>query len=92
MLDVRWRNESHEDQTRAVLSIFQSQPGTPYALPLELKLRTRKGILAKEVQITGVETQLVFDLPGELVGVVLDPNHRLLLWPPEYGPSAVPRQ
>jgi hypothetical protein len=92
VLDVRWRNESHEDHARAVLSIFQSQPGTPYSLPLELELRTRKGILIKEAQITGVETQLVFDLPGELVGVVLDPNHKLLLWKSEYGAAPVPMQ
>jgi hypothetical protein len=91
VLDVRWRNETHDDKTRATVSIFQEQTGSPYTLHLDVKLRTRKGIMTRAIDVQGVESRLEFDVPGELVGIELDPNHKVLIWRPEFGqppPSA----
>ena len=85
VLDVRWRNERRGDRTHAVVSVFQGQSGAPYVLRLEIKLLTRKGVMVRAVEVQGVDTQLEFELPDELVGVVLDPDHKVLLWRSEYG-------
>lgn len=85
VLEVRWRNETKDDMTRAIVSIFQAQPGVPYVLHIDLKLRTRKGVVTRAVDIQGIESRLVLEVPDELVGVELDPNHKLLIWRPEYG-------
>jgi hypothetical protein len=86
VLDVRWRNDSREDKTHTTISLFQSQSGQPYTLPVELKLRTRKGIVLKTIDIAGDDTKIDFDVPDEVVGIEVDPDHKLLLWRPEYGP------
>ena len=85
VLDVRWRNTTKDGKTSATLSIFQGQPGNPYALKIDLKLMTRKGILFRPVSIQGVESRFEFGVPDDVVGVQLDPDHKLPIWRPEYG-------
>ena len=53
----------------------------------DLKLKTRKGILRRAVEVQGAESHFDFEVPGELVGVELDPDHKLLIWRPELGPA-----
>lgn len=85
VLDVRWRNETKDDKTHAIVSIFQAQPGDRYAFQVDLKLRTRKGVLTRVAEIQGIESRFEFEVPDELVGVELDPSHKLLIWRPEFG-------
>jgi len=85
VLEARWRNETKDDKTRAIVSIFQMQPDYLYALHFDLKLRTRKGILTRAVDLRGADTLLEFDVPDEIVGAELDPDHKFLLWRPGYG-------
>jgi hypothetical protein len=89
VLEVRWRNETRDERTRAIISIFQAQPDALYELHLDLKLKTRRGILRRTVEVQGVESHFDFEVPGELVGVELDPDHKLLIWRPELGPAPV---
>jgi aminopeptidase N len=85
VLEARWRNETKDDKTRAIVSIFQMQPDYLYALHFDLKLRTRKGILTRAVDLRGADTLLEIDVPDEIVGAELDPDHKFLLWRPGYG-------
>src|SRR5579872_172693 len=85
VLDACWRNQTSSDNVRATLSIFQEQMGNPYTLHIDVKLRTRKGIVTRAIDVQGVESRFEFDVPAELVGVELDPNYKLLIWRPEFG-------
>jgi hypothetical protein len=85
ILEARWRNETKDDKVRALVSIFQAQAGDPYTFQIDLKLRTRKGVLTRRVEIRGIESRFEMDVPDELVGVELDPSHKLLIWRPEFG-------
>lgn len=85
VLDIRWRNETKDDKTRAIVSIFQAQSGDPYTFQVDLKLRTRKGVLTRVAEIQGIESRFEFEVPDDLVGVELDPSHELLIWRPEFG-------
>ncbi len=85
VLEVRWRNDAKDDNTRAIVSVFQAQTGNPYTLQMDLKLRTRKGVLTRTIEVKGVESRFELDVPDELVGVELDPSHKLLIWRSEFG-------
>jgi hypothetical protein len=85
VLDVRWRNTTKDEKTSTTLSVFQGQASTPYTFTVDLKLITRKGILLRSLNIQGVESRFEFEVPDDVVGVQLDPDHKLLIWKPEYG-------
>jgi Peptidase family M1 domain len=56
VLEARWRNETRNDKTHTVVSIFQVQPDNLYTVRVDLKLRTRKGILTRTVDLQGADT------------------------------------
>jgi hypothetical protein len=85
VLDVRWRNVTDGDRRRAAVSVFQRQAGAPYDLAVDLRLRTRKGILVRTVAVSGVDTLVDVGVADDVVGVDVDPEHKLLLWRPEFG-------
>jgi Peptidase family M1 domain len=85
VLQARWRNVTKDDKTHVVVSIFQTQPDDLFTLRIDLKLRSRKGILTRTVDLQGADTQLEFEVPDEVVGLELDPDHKLLIWRPEFG-------
>jgi aminopeptidase N len=89
VLETRWRNQTKDDKTRAIVSIFQAQPDNLYTLHIDLKLRTRKGMLTRAVDLQGADTQLEFEVPDEVVAIELDPDHKILIWRPEYGAAPV---
>ncbi|MGA7630762.1 MAG: M1 family aminopeptidase [Terriglobales bacterium] len=89
VLEARWRNETKDDKTRAIVSIFQGQPDNLYTLHIDLKLRTRKGILTRTADLAGPDTRLELEVPGEVVGIELDPDHKILIWRPHYGDPPV---
>lgn len=63
----------------------KSQPGNPFVLSLDVKMMTRKGILLRTVNVEGADSHFDFDVPDDLVAVQLDPDHKFLIWRPEYG-------
>jgi hypothetical protein len=89
VLEARWRNETKDDKTHVIVSIFQMQPDNLYTLRFDLKLQTRKGILTRTVDVQGADTRLEFEVPDEVVGVELDPDHKVLIWRPKYGSPPV---
>lgn len=85
VLDVRWRNVTDGDRRHATVSIFQRQAGVPYDLPVDLRLRSRKGVVSRTVTLAGVDTQVDVEVPDDVVGIDVDPEHRLLLWRAGFG-------
>jgi len=89
VLEARWKNETKDEKTHAIISIFEAQPDTLYKLRLDVKLQTRKGIVRRTVDLKEADSHFEFEIPGELVGLELDPDHKLLIWRPEYGTAPV---
>lgn len=94
VLDVEWwslrRNPPSQGapQPGAVeLRVRQRQPGEPYALDLEVQVALRdSGTVLDTVRVRGREETFQLELPRRPVDLRVDPDHRLLLWRPPYGP------
>lgn len=69
------------------IHVRQVQPGTVFRLPLEVEVTDRAGATARHVvEVAGRESKFHLEAPGRAVAVRLDPDRRLLLWRPAYGP------
>ena len=90
MLDLDWWSLRRDGRPGVALRVRQRQPGPPYRLRLEVGVRTAEGTSVVPVAISEQETALDLDTGARPLEVTLDPNHRLLLWRPEYGPRPVP--
>jgi aminopeptidase N len=45
VLEARWRNETKDDKTRTIVSIFQAQPDSPYTLHIDVNCELAKALL-----------------------------------------------
>jgi hypothetical protein len=81
VLDVAWR-EAGAGRVRVTLT----QRTTPYALPLDVAVDGTDGTRVTRVALA--DSVQTFELPtaGRVTGVRLDPEHKLLLWDPAFGP------
>ena len=69
------------------LHVRQLQPGEVFVVPLELEVTDRGGTSARHVvKLTERESTFHLKTPGRAVAVRVDPDRRLLLWRPPYGP------
>lgn len=66
------------------IRIRQVQAGEPYALTLEVAVDGAGGRALHQVEVDQPETRLTVAADGEVHGVELDPEHRVLMWRPEY--------
>ena len=82
ILDVEWAPAGAGE---VAVEIHQTQSEEPYHLRLDLDLSTSAGTTRHRVAVTERDTRVVLPAAGEVKGVVLDPDHRLLIWKPEYG-------
>ena len=84
-LDVTWWSIDRGKGVEVILE--QTQPGDPYALDLELAIELMDGTTRLErVQLADSTASFQIEVPARPLAVRVDPNHRLLLWRPEYGP------
>jgi aminopeptidase N len=100
ILDVEWRDVSVPGRPQAQVTIRQVQKDDPYDLQLEVAVDAAGGVQKHTVEVTTDRTQVTLAAAGTPTGVRLDPDHRLLIWTPEYGerpavllsevPAAVP--
>ena len=61
------------------VTVTQTQPGPPFALPLELGVRTATGATRIErIDMNGASATATFKAEQELAAIVVDPNVRLL--------------
>lgn len=71
----------------AELRIRQRQPGEPYQLDLEVLVTLRdSSTVLDTIRVRGRETTHQLGLPSRPVGVTLDPDQKVLMWRPKYGP------
>ncbi len=68
------------------LVVRQVQPGEPYELPLEVDVVSAGGKERLLLQLRGREERARLAAADEPSAVALDPEHKLLIWDPEYGP------
>ncbi len=69
------------------VTVTQSQPGDPFQLDLELGVLLAGGeVVVHTVAITEATHEFDCATDARPLEVTLDPNHRILLWRPEYGP------
>jgi aminopeptidase N len=82
VLDVEW---SPLDGERVEVRVRQAQAGPPYHLLLDLAVRGEAESRVHRVILREEQTVVVLEAPPAATDVVLDPEHRLLIWKPEYG-------
>ena len=94
VLDVDWwslrgRPASAKEQPPGAveLRLRQRQPGDPYALALEVLVTLRdSSTVLDTVHLEGRERTVQLELPSRPVDLQIDPNRRVLMWRPRYGP------
>jgi aminopeptidase N len=94
VLDTEWWSVRRQSASRNVepagaaeLRIRQLQPGEPYALALEVLVTLRdSSTVLDTVQVRGREHTFTLELPLRAIDLQVDPNQRVLLWRPKYGP------
>lgn len=84
VVTATWADASDRRGSRAEVKVRQRPP--PYELLLEVAVDGGGGSRRHEVELSGLEKTFVFESPGRPTGVRIDPDHRLLVWTPEYGP------
>lgn len=85
VLDVDWYATSRGDGI--VLEIEQLQAGAPFVFELEVEILLDDGRRLLEVlSILEAQHAFVLDTRSRPVDLELDPQRKVLLWRPEYGP------
>jgi hypothetical protein len=82
VLDYRWRPA--EPGPAATIEIVQRTKA--YRLPLEIEVASALGARRATVTLSDSVQSFVVPSAGKPTGVRLDPDHRLMLWEPVYGP------
>ena len=72
------------DDGQVVLTVSQIQEGEPYDLDLEIEVQTSEGSQRHALELREREARLELTVAGEVTGVLLDPDRRLLIWKPQY--------
>jgi len=85
ILEVEWSDASEVGRHQASLSIRQVQKGEPYHLRLDVAVDSDAGDQPHSVESAAEQTRVTLAAKGPPTGVRLDPQHRLLIWTPEYG-------
>ena len=82
VLDVTWTAEDGADGPAARVTIRQR--GEPYELRLEIAVDADEASRTHTVQLSDEEETFLLAAPGRVVGVRIDPRHRLLIWDSAY--------
>jgi len=80
-LTAEWEST---DDGQVVLTVSQIQEGEPYDLDLELEVQTSEGPQRHTLELRQRHARLELTVAGEITGVLLDPDQRLLIWKPQY--------
>ncbi len=85
IVDVDWYAKL--DGHGIVLHLTQMQDGAPFVFDCDVEIELEDGgRVIQEVPVAGGKEVFVLETPSRAVGVHLDPEFKLLLWRPEYGP------
>ncbi|MEE9129004.1 MAG: M1 family aminopeptidase [Phycisphaerales bacterium] len=85
------RHEWHISGDKVVLTITQMQDGDPFDLDLDVLLDQDDGSSHMEhLHLFEHAQSFNFDNALNVTGIHIDPDHRLLLWEPEFGEAPAP--
>jgi len=84
VLEVEWRDV---DNDYSQVEVVIRQEGEGYRLNLEIGMESEKGTKLHTVLLSEKEQRFVFEANSKTTDVILDPNHKLLIWHPDYGPK-----
>ena len=85
ILDVDWF--ARTDGTGLALTLHQVQAGEPFVLALDVEVELADGrSLVETLPVRRRTHRFVVETPARPKSVALDPDHKLLIWRPSYGP------
>jgi aminopeptidase N len=86
VLDVEWWSA---DRGKAIeIRVEQVQAGDPFTFPLEVDIELDDGTVERRtLELSETSQAFKLDTPSRPLGVRLDPQFRILMWRPEYGPQ-----
>jgi len=83
VIDSKWTATS-DGAVEVVLT--QAQKSAPYALDVEVAITGEQGETRHVVKLREQTARSRFTPSGKVTDVRIDPDHRLLIWDPTYGP------
>jgi len=83
VIDSKWTTTS-DGGVEVVLT--QAQKSAPYALDVDVAITDEHGESRHAVKLRDRTTRWRFTPSGKVTNVRIDPDHRLLIWDPAYGP------
>ncbi len=84
VLDLAW--EQRREAAGRRLDVRVRQRGDVYHLRLELWIEASRGLVIRTVQLSDSQQTFGLAVPDSVTAVRMDPDHKLLLWRPEFGP------
>ncbi|HKH93617.1 MAG TPA: hypothetical protein VKA54_17570, partial [Gemmatimonadaceae bacterium] len=81
---LQWSPASLDGAPAARVTLVQRT--APYRLPLDLEVASREGAKRTQVLLRDSVQSFVVPAPGAPTAVRLDPDHRVMLWEPSFGP------
>ena len=85
VLDMEWWSV---DRGRAVqIVIQQRQSGEPFDVPLDVAIETESGVIRKSIRLCERSNEYFLPVPARPLAIRLDPDDRVLMWRPQYGPA-----
>lgn len=87
VLDFDWWSVPKPDGWGVAIRVRQRQPGDAYHLSLEVAVTTGDGNVTRDtLTIREKDEARELEFARRPVDVRFDPDHRILMWRPEYGP------
>ncbi|MGH7724513.1 MAG: hypothetical protein ACREOU_03715 [Candidatus Eiseniibacteriota bacterium] len=83
VIDSKW-TATPDGAVEVVLT--QAQKSAPYALDVEVAITGEQGERRHVIKLRERTARSRFTPSGKVTDVRLDPDHRLLIWDPKYGP------
>ena len=85
VLDVDWY--AKRDGKGLVIEVNQVQDLKPFEFDLEVEIELRDGeSLLETLEVTEASHSFMLETPSRPADIRLDPNSKILMWRPEYGP------
>jgi hypothetical protein len=84
VLSVQWKAD---EEGKIAVNIVQEQPGDAYHLKLDLGIRRDDHLSIQTIDLSEKNQTFKLSVADRPDSVDVDPNHRLLIWTPDYGPK-----
>lgn len=86
VLDVEFQPNDAAPTSKVDITVRQVQEGPPYHLFVDISIEGEMGSSMETIEIRERASRVTLPSRGTVKATALDPQHRLLIWTPEYGP------